>query len=252
MKPSKVLLLSVFISAIILVIIGAITSNVMADKISKAETPTGTSETIQTYQQREAEYNQLIQQANQQLADANAKLQALQNQAVQNQPVTQPSAANNEVAVSMAVSVDKAEQIARQAADAKSLLVKKPELVSFESKAAYEVAFQNGSIYVDAQTGDVLFNGTVPQEITKEKAVQIASDYLKNTDVVLADQITFRNAPLFRVVFKDGMMVYLDTTGQIVYILKSSMKAVVSEPQSGGGRSSAPSSDHGDFEGNDD
>lgn len=239
MKPSKVLLVSVFITAIILVIIGGVTSIAMANKPSKSDT--ATTEAVQAYQQREAEYNQLIQQANQQLAEANAKLQAIQSQAAQNPAAAQPSTGT----LNVAISIDKAEQIARQAADPSSLMQKKPDLVSFEGKAAYEVVFQKGSIYIDAQNGSVLFNGTVPQEITAEKAAQIASDYLQNKDILLVDQITFRKAPLYRVIFKNGMMVYLDTTGQITYILKSSSKIVESPLQGTTSFTSQPQSSAG-------
>jgi len=108
--------------------------------------------------------------------------------------------------------------------------------------------FQNGSVYVDAQTGEVLFNGTVPQEITAEKAAQIASDYLQNKDILLVDQITFRGAPLNRVIFKNGMIVYLDTTGQITYILKSSPKLADNQSFESGGSSGPSYSEHEEHE----
>lgn len=38
-------------------------------------------------------------------------------------------------------------------------LVKTPELVDFEGRAAYEVTTAQGLIYVDASTGQVLYNG---------------------------------------------------------------------------------------------
>ncbi len=243
MKPSKILLASVFLTAIIIVVIGAVTRIVLASNASTSTSASVSAETIQAYQQREAEYNQLIQQANQQLAEANARLQAAQSQPPQSrQAVSSAAGAASSTASSVpanvAVSAEKAGQIARQAADPGQLSVKPPELVNFQGKVAYEVAFQKGSVYVDAQTGAVLFNGTVPQTITLDKAAQIAADYLKDKAILQADQVTFRNAPLYRVIFKSGMMVYLDTTGQITYILKSSAKVVV--VNSGGNSSSSP------------
>ncbi len=71
MKPSKVLLISVFITALILVVIGGVTSIAMANKTVPQANNTvdnPVDNTVQTYQQREAEYNKLIEQANQQLA----------------------------------------------------------------------------------------------------------------------------------------------------------------------------------------
>ncbi len=238
MKPSKILLASVFLTAIIIVVIGAVTRIVLASSISKNA---GVSaETVQVYQQREAGYNQLIQQANQQIEEANARLQAAGAAAgaTASSASASGAASGSNVPINTAVSADKAGQIARQAADPGQLLMKPPELVNFQGKVAYEVAFQKGSVYVDAQTGAVLFNGTVPQTITLDKAAQIAADYLKDKAILQADQVTFRNAPLYRVIFKSGMMVYLDTTGQITYILKSSAKVVVVD--SGGSSSSGP------------
>jgi hypothetical protein len=249
MKTSKVLLLSVFITALILVVIGGVTSIAIAKKT----TSPSNEEIVQTYQKREEDYNQLIQQANQQLADANAKLQALQTQDNQNKAENPSSTNSTTVNSSTAVSVNKAEEIARKAADPISLLSKGPELVDFEGKTAYEVVFQNGKIYIDSQTGEVLFNGTIPQVITAEKAVQIASNYLKNKNILLVDQITFRRSPTYRVIFKNGMMVYIDTTGQIIYIQKATPKLVDNSSQgSGGSSSAAPSYTENEHEGGDD
>ncbi len=255
MKPSKILLASVFLTAIIIVVIGAVTRIVLASSSSNNAAPS--ADTVQVYQQREAAYKQLIQQANQQIEEANARLQAAGPAAGDAtgpaaSTATGAAAASNAPA-NVAVSADKAEQVARQAADPGQLLVKPPELVNFQGKVAYEVAFQKGSIYIDAQTGAVLFNGTVPQTITLDKAAQIAANYLNDNNILQADRITFRNAPLYRVIFKSGMMVYLDTTGQITYLLKSSSKVVVVDSggnsSSGPAASSQPSRSSGGYEG---
>ncbi len=206
MKPSTVMLASVFITALILVVIGGVTSNVLA---SKSADPVVPQQTVQAYQQREADYNQLIQQANQQLDTANAELAALQGQSTQADP--QPTAG-------AALSADQASQIARQAAGPGQAILKQPDLVDFQGKTAYEVAFGKGSVYVDAQDGSVLFNGTVPQQVTADQAAQAAADYLKNQDILQVDQVTIGNAPRYRVIFKNGTLVWLDLTGQITDI----------------------------------
>jgi hypothetical protein len=73
---------------------------------------------------------------------------------------------------------------------------------------------------------------------------------LKNKDVLQVDQITFRGAPLFRVIFKNGVMVYLDMTGQITYMLKSSPKVVlVQQPSSGSGGGGGGGDQHHDDNG---
>lgn len=236
MKLSKEILVSVFITAMILAVIGGVTTIVLAN--SNNNKPAD-AQTVQTYQQREADYNQLIQQANQQLQEANSKLEALQAQSA---PIQQQAAP---AALAAAISAEKAEQLARQVVDPGQLLQKQAELVSFEGKAAYEVNFQKGAVYVDAQSGQVLFNGTIPQEVTLDKAAQIAADYLKEKDVVLADKITFRGGPLYRVVFKDGVMAYLDMTGQITYVLHSVPKSAIVEQSQGSSSGQGQSSGGG-------
>lgn len=222
MKVSKLLLLSVFITAAVLAIVGGVITQVMAAnqaavQASQPSSPTvdPVQATLAAYQQREAVYAQTIEQANQQLEKANSQIKAMQQAAPVKSNDPAPTAAG------VALSADKAGQIAQEAAEAGQKLLKQAELVKYEDKVAYEAVFEKGSIYVDAATGQILFNGTVPQTITASTAAQVASDYLKEKDILSVDQITFRGAHLFRVVFKSGMMVYLDLTGQIHYIQKA-------------------------------
>ena len=250
MHISKVMLASIFITTIVLGIIGGVVSTSMqAAKPAEAVN----SELVATYQQREAAYNQLIEQANQKLDQANAQLQAMQTQV--EVATQQPTAVS--VSVSTAITPEKASQIAQGTVEVGQTVQKTPELVSFEGKTTYEVIFQKGSVYVDAQNGAVVFNGTVPLQINADKAVQIASDYLKEKDFLKVDQITFRNAPIFRVIFKSGMMVYMDLTGQITYIQKASSNPPTVQASGGSNNSSnppaasAPSHHEDEHEGND-
>lgn len=251
MKTSKVVILSVFITSVILIMIGGVTSTVLANKnasqqaaVQAAAAPAvpaqsvsqmDPAQAVQLYQKREASYQQMLQQANQQIEKANADLQAMQNQMAQLQQ-QQPTA---QVAASTAISADKANEIAQKAVDPGMVALKKPDLVNFQGKTAYEVVFDSGSVYVEVQSGEVLFNGTIPQQITADKAAQIAADYLKDKGILQVDQITFRGAPLYRVIFKDGLMAYLDMTGQITYV----QKIVPGAPQqvSAGAGSGGPS-----------
>jgi len=235
MKQSKVLLVSVFITVVILVVAAGVTTTIMANNAAI---------------QREAAYNQLIQQANDQLAQANAQLQAMQNQLAQvqpaqpiSQPITSLPTASEPVA-EYAISTDQADQIALKTVEPGSKQLKEPELVDFEGKAAYEIVFEKGSVYVAAQNGDVLFNGTVPQTITLEKAAQIAADYINNHAILQVDQVKQGSHTLYRVIFKNGSMAYLDMTGQILYINPAQPASPV-EPQistaSSGGQESKSS-----------
>ncbi len=207
MRLSRILLLSIFISVVILVVIAGVTSNVFA---SKPVSPTVSPEVLQAYQQREAEYSQLLQQANQQIEKANADLQSLHDQIAQ-----QKSTPASHASPAVSISVEQAGQIANQAAEIGQTALKDPELVDFEGKTAYEVAFPKGSIYVDAETGAVLYNGTVPQKITADKAAQVAGDYLNNHEILKVDQVTIRGVQLFRVIFKNGTLAWLDQPSSI-------------------------------------
>lgn len=246
MKISKIMLASLFITAAVLAVLSGVITNVVAARSTSQNTD---SAVVQQYQQREEQYKlreeqyqQLVQQANLQLEQANGELKILQDQVTaiktQSAPVQNTSAVA--APLNAAISAEKAGQIAEDAAGLGQVLAKTPELVSFEGKTAYEAVFEKGSIYVDAQSGEVLFNGTVPQKITANKAVQVAEEYLKNTDFLQVDQITFRNAPLYRVIFKDGTMVYMDLTGQITYIQKASPDVIVVEQAFSNSGSVAP------------
>jgi uncharacterized membrane protein YkoI len=232
MKSSKVLALSVFLTAVILVVIGAVTSNVLANK---AAVPTATPQLVQAYQQREADYQQLLKQANEQLAKANTELQDLQNQVNQHvQPTAvQPGAEQTKI------SPDKAAEIGSQAAGPGEDAQKTPDLVDFQGKTAFEVVFDKGIVYVDATTGEILFNGTVPQEINADKAAQIASTYLGIKGILKIDQVTINNIPLFRVIFKNGTLAWVDRTGQISDVQLPGV-TIHASAGSGGGSSAAP------------
>ncbi len=238
MKLSKVTMLSVFITALILIVIGGITATVLMNKnvsqpaaaqdsaaLAAAAQPVSQMDPAQAvllYQQREAEYQQMLQQANQQIEKANTDLQAMQKHITQLQG--QQGAAQTDA--STAISADQANEIAHRAVDPGKVALKKPDLVNFQGKAAYEIVFDNGSVYVDAQSAEVLFNGTIPQQISADKAAQVAAEYLKEKDILQVDQITFRGAPLYRIIFKDGLMAYLDMTGQIIFVQKNVQSAV--------------------------
>jgi hypothetical protein len=65
----------------------------------------------------------------------------------------QPVSAN-----SVRLSADQAAQIALNAAPG-ATLTNTPDLVSFQGTVAFEVILNHGTIYVDANTGQVLYNG---------------------------------------------------------------------------------------------
>ena len=123
-------------------------------------------------QQREAAYQAQLAEANQRLAEASARLAEAQGQAksvaqqynaVVNSQVVAPTAVpvptdapGDTTAVYMPV--DAVAAIGR-ALDADAVLQKAPELVLYESRAAYELVFDRGTVYIAADDGSVLANG---------------------------------------------------------------------------------------------
>jgi hypothetical protein len=247
MRQRMIILASIFISAAVLVVIGAVSTNVFAQK-SATPTPSAT-ELAQAYQAREDAYSKLIADANQKLEEANNNLQDMQNQiaALQTQVQTSGPQAASAQKPAAAISAKDAAQIAEKVSADLIPPAKTPELVDFQGKTAYEVVYSKGSIYVDAQSGEVLFNGTVPQKITSDQAVTIASEYIKSTDVTLVDQITFNKILLFRVIFRTGAMVYMDMTGQIIYVNMG--PSVVQAPSAGNAGGSSGGSSSSSFRG---
>jgi hypothetical protein len=110
-------------------------------------------------QQRETQYRQLIDQANQRLAAMSQQLAAVPATQVASAPAPAAAAPAPPAAPQIALSSDAARDIAVQAANF-ATMIRTPELVRFEGKVAYEVGFTRGVVYVDASSGAVLFNGT--------------------------------------------------------------------------------------------
>jgi uncharacterized membrane protein YkoI len=113
-------------------------------------------------QQRDAEYRKLIDQANQRLAAMNQQQAAAQ--AAQAVPAAQPAApqppASAPVAAPQIAISSEAALFTAVAAANNATMIRTPELVRFEGKVAYEIGFTKGVVYIDANTGAVLFNGT--------------------------------------------------------------------------------------------
>ena len=139
---------------------------------------------VQAIQDRDAAYQQRIQAADQQLQQAYDKqreLAAQLNEAYQRQqrlasaleqarqqpaqPAAQPQqpAAQADAAPAQptfAVTPEVAAEIALGAAP-RATLVRLPDLVNFQGAVAYEVVLDSGSVYVDANSGQVLYNGAI-------------------------------------------------------------------------------------------
>ncbi len=129
---------------------------------------------------REAQYRELIQQANQRIQEANRRLMEMEQRlanapagasatdagassagatsAIAQRPLA--GAAANSSVPNVAVSPQRALEIALAAAPG-TVAQRAPELVNFQGSVAYEVALNAGLVYVDANSGAVLYNGAL-------------------------------------------------------------------------------------------
>jgi hypothetical protein len=191
MTQKTALILSVVLTAFLLVVGGAVIARVSqpeaaavaapadvapsaaagsAADASAAAAPAAPSNDLQAQvqevmQQREEQYRQLLDEANQRLAAMNKQLAAAEMaQPVAAAParVAAPAvpapAPAQPAAPQITLSPESARDIAIQATNF-ATMIRTPELVRFEGKIAYEVGFTRGVVYVDANSGAVLFNG---------------------------------------------------------------------------------------------
>jgi hypothetical protein len=87
------------------------------------------------------------------------------------------------------------------------------DLVDLNGKVAYEVNFNAGKIYVDANSG-ILLGDTI--KISPEIAGQAAANYLKLSLYSKVDQVNLNGVNLYRVFFREGIYVYVSFKGQII------------------------------------
>lgn len=139
------------VTAFVLVVIGAVAGRASAD--SGTVTPTTASvdsAVMAQIDQREADYQQMIDQANQQLEQAYQKIATLE--------ASQPPATQEASAQTYPISADLAVGLALNLSPG-ARLVRWPELVDFQGTVAWEVALDRGTMYLDATNAVLLYNG---------------------------------------------------------------------------------------------
>lgn len=152
MTQKTAFILASVITSFLLVVAGGVAARAA---LPAAAPTTSVIETVATpadLQQREAEYQALIQQANAQLQEAYAQQQALQAQLNQS--------ANLDQASSPTLTPEAAVRIALNAAPGATLL-SQPELGNLQGVPVYAVTLSRGVVYVDSTSGQVLYNSTV-------------------------------------------------------------------------------------------
>ena len=183
--------------------------------------------------EREAAYQASLAEANQRLAEANQRLviaqQELSAQAAASAPAAPPApvvAATAPAAAppapAYAVTPEQAQAIAIANAGGATLM-RFPELVSLQGTPAYEVVFDRGAIYIDAQTGAILANTIVEvaqaaNPIGEDQAIAAATAYLGGGTVAKVKREYEHGVDVYEVKFTDGSEVYVDAyNGQVVY-----------------------------------
>jgi uncharacterized membrane protein YkoI len=141
------LIIAAILTAFVLVVGGAIIGRVTQPEKPPAATAVVQQTAVQQLMERESAYQDLARQANERLQKAYAKLQA-QSQATATSPA-------------VVFSPEQAANIALQTAPGAALL-SIPALVNFQGVMAYQVSLNAGIVYIDANSGQVLYNGAVP------------------------------------------------------------------------------------------
>ena len=211
MNKKRSLLISIFITVFLVVIAGGIASTVLANNQARQPEAMSAADAVSTYQAREAEYRSLLDKANQQLELANQQITALAGASAQN-------AQNQAGEASQPVTVEMAKTIAFQLA--RDYPLEDPTLVDYNGTVAYEVKFRNGTIYVDANSGEILFNGLSQPSvnISADQAVKAAVAYAGNSNVEDVSIGSYNGSRVYLVAFSNGQQVYVSLSGQIVAV----------------------------------
>ena len=200
MRQKNILIVSILIS---LFIIGGVIGFIRA-----ANNPNANEISPELQAQiamREAAYNDLIAQANDQIQTLNEQVSALQD-------------GKEIVNGQQTISVDEAVAAAQQSAANDDYLQGVPELASFEGKTVYSVNFTSGTVYVDAFSGEILYS-SIPVKIDSQQAVQIAADYLQVSDTSRANvqSVAIDGAEFYKVTL-GNYVVYIDAYGNITKV----------------------------------
>jgi len=197
--------------------------------------------------EREAAYQAALAEANRRLAEANQQLNTAQrelNEMSAQVSVPAPAAPAPAPAAPApaappapvyAVSPEQAQAIAQANAQG-ATLIRPPELVRLQGVPAYEVIFDRGAIYVDAQTGAILANtistGTqAANAINEDQAIAAAVAYMGGGTVAKVKREYEHGVDVYEVKFADGSEVYVDAySGQVVY---AKVKNTVNENDDG-------------------
>lgn len=119
------------------------------------------------------------------------------------------------------VTVEEALRIAEQAAYSGDIWTGGMDLVNYEGATAYEVTFGQGNMYINAASGEVLFNGTLIYEapnVSAQEAAAIAAEYMGRTDVSNVTDSSYNGQFAYKVEFDSGDTVYVSLKGELLLV----------------------------------
>jgi hypothetical protein len=156
MNQKFTLILSVSLTAFVLVVGGA-----MIGQAAQPDTVTLTPDVMEIqnmYAQREAEYQARLEEANAALAEAYAQ---------QTAPIGNSDQPQFEAAAPVPATISPQDALMVAAITAPNArLLRLPELVNYQGVVAYEITLDVGVMYVDANTGTLLYDGTAQPQIS--------------------------------------------------------------------------------------
>ncbi|MBI9050915.1 MAG: hypothetical protein JEZ00_15950 [Anaerolineaceae bacterium] len=239
MNKGLIAIVSFFLTAIILIVGVSVVNATTALKAAKQpatvqEASISNEEVlIQQMNEREAAYQQLI-------TEANTRIETLNNQLTANQSTAA------EVQMVSLLAPDQAVNIALAAVEDDDALTQLPELVNYEGRQAYEVKMTNGVLYIDAETGVILFNN-VPERINGEQAAEIVGVYLGGMDprYAVVTKTILNGTEIYKVVF-NNYTVFVDPYGEVVSAQVYRYISDDNNNDSTGSSSSSSSDDHDD------
>lgn len=173
MNQKFMLILAVSLAAFVLVVGGAVIG-----QAAQPDTVTLTPDVMEVqnmYAQREAEYQARLEEANAALAEAYAQ---------QTVPIgnSVPSQFEAQAPVPATISPQDALLVAAITAP-NARLLRLPELVNYQGTVAYEITLDVGVMYVDANTGKLLYDGSAqPQISVQTRSVHDDDDHERGED----------------------------------------------------------------------
>lgn len=206
MKNKGALIISAVVTAALITVGIGVIHNVNANNNQTVATATATTAQLSD---REQAYQQLLADANAKISLANQQIEELVNQLpTETSATVEPYLFSSQQAAALAANIA---GVAPQAL---------PELVNFNNTPAYEAVYANGKIYIDANTGRILYNGLQAKvtSVTPEQALNIAMRYLNRSDAISIDVAPLNGTNVYVIGFADGTRVYVSVSGQVVAI----------------------------------